>query len=243
MERNYPIHDKELLSVIRALQEWRHLLEGAKHQFEILNDHRNLVYFATSQNLNRRQARWSLYLSRFHFSLVHRAGRKSGKPDALSRRADHKRGESDNQGQVLLTPDLFHAARTMRGGVTLEGLDQGLMNRIRDCKERDEKVVKAFRELGASKGVLHGAEWAEEDGIILFNGKVYVPVDGQLRHDIVHQLHDTPMAGHPGRWKTLELVSRNYWWPGISRYISKYVKGCDRCNRALRSFPLHRLGS
>ena len=39
VERNYPIHDKELLSVIRGLQEWRHLLEGARHMFEILNDH------------------------------------------------------------------------------------------------------------------------------------------------------------------------------------------------------------
>ena len=85
VERNYPIHDKELLSVIRGLQEWRHLLEGARHKFEILNDHRNLVYFTTAQNLNRRQARWSLYLSRFDFQLVHRAGKKSGKPDALSR--------------------------------------------------------------------------------------------------------------------------------------------------------------
>src|ERR1700748_3749032 len=102
VERNYPIHDKEMLSVIRGLQEWRHLLEGARHKFEILNDHRNLVYFAMAQNLNRRQARWSLYLSRFDLQLVHRAGRQSGKPDALSRRADHKKGERDHWDQVLL---------------------------------------------------------------------------------------------------------------------------------------------
>ena len=69
-----------------------------------------------------------------------------------------------------------------------------------------------------------------------FNGKVYVPKDGQLRHDIVHQLHDTPMAGHPGRWKTLELVTRNFWWPGVSRYVAKYVKSCDRRNRT-KVFP------
>ena len=44
-ERNYAIYDKELLSVIRGLEEWRHILEGTKHTIEILNDHRNLMYF------------------------------------------------------------------------------------------------------------------------------------------------------------------------------------------------------
>src|SRR5882724_9458824 len=64
-ERNYEVHDKELLSVIQGLKEWRHVLEGTKYTIEILNDHRNLMYFRTSQNLNCRQARWSLWLVRF----------------------------------------------------------------------------------------------------------------------------------------------------------------------------------
>src|SRR5882724_9383233 len=55
-ERNYVIHDKELLSVICSLEEWRHNLEGTKHTIEILNDHRNLMYFWTSQDLNRHLA-------------------------------------------------------------------------------------------------------------------------------------------------------------------------------------------
>src|SRR6202012_1418967 len=95
-ERNYEIYDKEMLSVIRALIEWRHLLEGAAHTFDIFNDHRNLTYFMGAQNLNRRQARWSLYLSRFNFLMHHRPGKSAGKPDALSRRVDHQSGSIDN---------------------------------------------------------------------------------------------------------------------------------------------------
>ena len=68
---NYAIYDKELLSVIRGLKEWRHILEGTKHTIKILNDHRNLTYFRTAQTLNCRQAQWSLYLSRFDYSLAH----------------------------------------------------------------------------------------------------------------------------------------------------------------------------
>jgi hypothetical protein len=233
-ERNYQIYDKELLSVIRALKEWRYLLEGATHPIEIYNDHRNLTYFMGAQDLNRRQARWSLFLSRFHFTMHHRPGRHSGKPDALSRRSDHKKEEKDNTSQVLLTPEFF--AVKAAGGVVLTTEDTSILERIKKCRNRDEAVVKAVKELKNSQGNLHKAEWAEEDGIVTFQGKVYVPKDGALRHDIVHSHHDATIAGHPGRWKTLELVSRNYWWPGISRYVAAYLKGCDRCNR-MKIFP------
>jgi hypothetical protein len=69
------------------------------------------------------------------------------------------------------------------------------------------------------------------DGLLTFRGKIYVPNDRDLRRRIVAQHHDTAIAGHPGRWKTLELVSRNYWWPQMSRYIGIYVRHCDLCNR------------
>jgi len=89
VERNYEIHDKEMLAIIRALQEWCHFVEGAEHQFEIWTDHKNLEYFMSAKQLNRRQARWSLYLAQFNFLLHHKPGKSMGKPDALSWRADH----------------------------------------------------------------------------------------------------------------------------------------------------------
>jgi len=71
VEQNYEIHDKEMLAIIRALEEWRHFLEGARHPIEIWTDHKNLEYFMTAKKLNRRQARWSLYLAHFDFKLTH----------------------------------------------------------------------------------------------------------------------------------------------------------------------------
>jgi hypothetical protein len=236
-ERNYDIHDKELLAIIRALEEWRHFLEGAKHQFEIYTDHQNLKYFQTAQKLTRRQARWSLFLSRFDFTMVHRAGKQSGKPDALSRRSDHKRGESDNQNQVLLRPQWFKIAAAQRGHAAISAAEKDVLREIRNCKEQDEAVVKAVEELRtAGTNRLTSAEWSEESGLILFRGKVYVPKNLKLRTKIVQLHHDTPVAGHPGRWKTLELVSRNYWWPNISRFIGQYVNTCHACNRT-KTYP------
>ena len=61
-EWNYLVADKEMLSVIQALEQWRYYLEGARHQFKIWNDHANLQWFITRQDLNRRQAQWAMYI-------------------------------------------------------------------------------------------------------------------------------------------------------------------------------------
>ena len=67
--------------------------------------------------------------------------------------------------------------------------------------------------------------------MILKEGKVYVLKDKELRIEIIQLYHDVPAAGHGGRWKTVELVTRNYWWPGVTRDVGKYVEGCDLYQR------------
>jgi len=105
-ERNYEIHDKEMLAVVRCLEAWRHFLEGATVKFKIWTDHKNLEYFMKVQKLNWRQARWALYLSRFNFMLKHVLGSKVGKADSLSRRPDWKVGvERDNKDETLVKPE------------------------------------------------------------------------------------------------------------------------------------------
>ena len=84
-ERNYEIHNKEMLAIIRGLENWRYLLEGTCFKFEIWTDHKNLEYFMKVQKLNQRQAQWALYLSRFDFTLKHITGTKMEKVDGLSR--------------------------------------------------------------------------------------------------------------------------------------------------------------
>jgi len=104
-KRNYEIHNKEMLAVIRCLEAWKHYLEGMKVQFEIWTDHKNLQYFMTSQKLNHRQARWVLYLSRFNFVLKHIPGKSIGKVDGLSRRPNWQEGvENNNKNRTLIKP-------------------------------------------------------------------------------------------------------------------------------------------
>jgi len=140
-ERNYEIHDKEMLAVIRYLEAWRHYLERAKLEFEIWIDHKNLQYFMTSQKLNHRQARWALYLSRFNFILKHVPEKSMGKVDGLSRRPDWQEGvERDNEDQKLIKPEWIRGVETLME-------EENLREIIRKAQEGDEKIVKAVEEL------------------------------------------------------------------------------------------------
>jgi len=144
VEQNYEIHDKEMLAIIRALEEWRHFLEGATHPVEIWTDHKNLEYFMMAKKLNHRQACWSLHLARFDFLLHHCPGRTMGKPDALSRRADHGNEASDNENIVLLRPEFLTVCALE--GVELAGVEQKILSDIRKGNwkgDQEEPIAKA----------------------------------------------------------------------------------------------------
>jgi len=72
-------------------------------------------------------------------------------------------------------------------------------------------------------------DWNLEDGIILYRGQVYVPKNESLRRDIVKKYHNHVAIGHPGRWKTYKVISREFWWPGMSTFVKDYMDGCATC--------------
>jgi len=157
----------------------------------------------TSQNLNHRQARWALYLSRFNFTLKNVLGSKIGKVDGLSRRSNwEKGGEGDNEERVLLKPEWVKSIQA--GELIVEGVD--ILEKIRKSEARDDEVIKAVKEIKkAGVKMLRDKEWREEDGLMLKEGKVYVPKNKALRVEkldyiMIHLWGDMEDSGRQQRW-------------------------------------------
>ena len=111
-EQNYDIYNRELLSVIHALEHWHHYLQGTTHPVTLLTNHKNLTYFCQPQKLSRRQARWMMFLQDFNLHFVHLPGSAMGPANALSRLLDPDTS-SDNIDVTVLPDDLFIRAIDM----------------------------------------------------------------------------------------------------------------------------------
>ena len=113
--------------------------------------------------------------------------------------------------------------------VVVEGPEVDMLEKIKKARSKDKDVVRVVEEM-KKVGVkeLWGNEWQIEEDLVLKEGKVYVLKDEKLRAEVIWLHHDVPAAGHGGRWKTVELVMRNYWRPGVIRDVGKE---CDLCQR------------
>ena len=148
-----------------------------------------------AQKLNQRQARWSLYLSRFDSALKHVASKNMGRADSLSKRVDWvEEVEKNNENQIMLKEEWLEV-RAMEQLV--EEPEDGIVKRIKETKYKDEKVIKVIEEMKKiGVKMLRDEEWQIEKRLVLKEGRVYVPKDEKLRVEIIWLHHDTPIAGH-----------------------------------------------
>jgi len=116
--------------------------------------------------------------------------------------------------------------------VIIERSKVDIIRKIKKGRTKDEEVVRVVEKMKKTGvKILQRDEWQMEEDLVLKEGKVYMLKDKELQTEIIQLHHDIPVAGHGERWKTMELVTRNYWWPGVTRDIGRYVEGCDMCQR------------
>lgn len=202
-EKNYTTTEQELLGVINALKQWRCYLEGP--QITLVTDHNPNTFIDTQKSLSRlsrRQVRWIEHLARFNYTWEYRPGRINV-ADPLSR----------------LHALLIAAQVRARYEFTSDLLDL-----LRAGYEHDGYFKNP-------RAMVKHSIICDEDGIYRCQGAVVVPDHRELRNRILKELHDSPYAGHRGVERTLELVSREFWWPGITADVKRYVGSCDLCQR------------
>ena len=249
-ELNYEIYDKEMLAIVDSLEHYRHYFEGLGHRVMIYSDHQNLLWFTETKVYNRRQARWAEKLSKFDFVITFRPGRQGGKPDALSRRPDYVAENSADKAKPMtfLKPtqidttgiDPTYSLNSMV--LKSIGVNTGLQRDILAALPEDPEVSPYLEHLN-NPTLSRNAELPENfsmdpNGLLLKEGLVYVPAVDAIKLQILQDCHDGRTAGHLGQEKTLELVSRDYIWPGMRRFVKEYVRTCDTCAR--NKTPRHR---
>ena len=97
-ECNYEIYDKKLLIIVRIFKEWHPKCAEilVKEFIRVINDHRNLKHFMTTKQLNRRQTRWTKFLSKFNFKIKYRSNVQETKPDNLIQRSQNVSSSFDD---------------------------------------------------------------------------------------------------------------------------------------------------
>ncbi|MBW0489974.1 hypothetical protein O181_029689 [Austropuccinia psidii MF-1] len=231
-ELNYEIHDKEPLGIVWALKWWRDFFLSLSSPFEVLTNHNSLQYFMSSEVLTCCQAGWAEFLSEFHFSITYHPGRLATLPDALSHRDNiyPERGEdfiSKNpiNFQQLIKQDEVQPSRHF--AVKVESFSN-LIESIQKKLWQDSQYRSILQELGKGKSV-QDCSLDSSSQLLLFKDGLVVPNDPTIQLSILQKRHDSPLAGHPGKEKTLKLVKRDFHWYGMTQFIKDYVSSCKQC--------------
>jgi len=143
--------------------------------------------------------------------------------DAFSQRPDHITDEIDNDDIIVLSDDIF---------IKMIGLE--LQDEIKNETTKDDffaKALQAVKENGPLPIRCSLEDWKTEEGLLFFKDRCYIPLHEELHQEIVKQYHDSLTGGHPGYFKTLELIHQNYWWPGMTVFVKNYVMGCAICQQ------------
>ena len=187
-----------------AIRKFRYYLEG--YRFTIVTDHSSLRWLYNLKNPTGRLARWALDLLEYDFEILHKNGTLHRVPDALSRMFE----EGEPEQIAVMEP-------------------------IQDewCVRRREAVI-------GSPGKYHG--WRVDNGRLYRNRnnplledllddqdawKLVLPKEN--RPEVLHEVHGTPEAGHLGIEKTYHRASIRYFWPGMFKDVSAFVRSCETC--------------
>jgi hypothetical protein len=205
-EINNATHDLALVSIVDALRMWRHYLMGRK--FELRTDHSGLKYLFEQPTLNAIQTRWMEFLSEYKFDIKHINGKVNKVVDALNRRV-HK----------------MHAP-------TISMYKTYLKDRILEVVTANQHYVQ-FKEILQQNDIQHKYKdyKLEEDGILLFRNRVYVPNSQELRNLVLKEMHNVPYVGHIGCHKTIKTIRGQYFVFVMKKDVTDYVTRCMECQK------------
>ena len=265
-ELNYPVHEKELLAIIRALKKWRVDLLGSP--FFIYTDHKTLENFNMQKDLLRRQARWIELMSQYDAKIVYVKGEDNTVADALSRLPSHATTDDaensahhpydycpDDIDSINIVASIFcpefstpqESAHSLAHGPTLNSVNSILnisadTRLLQDIKSGYKEDTWCKRLPVATPSFL---DLQLKDDLWYVGNRLIIPRTGNLRETLFQLAHNT--LGHFGFDKTYGSLRKEYYWPNMRQDLENgYIASCPDCQRNKSSTvkpigPLHPL--
>jgi hypothetical protein len=210
-EKNYPVHKKELLAIMRALKKWHSDLIGIP--IVVYTDHRTLQNFDTQHDLSRRQLRWQEFMSQYDMTIVYIPGEDNTIADALSH-VPAGAFPGENVSQVTLG---INATLTIMA-------DPSILCSIQEGYAKDDFCQKIISTAPTTLGI------STSNGLWYIGDRLLIPRTSTLREDLFRLAHDT--TGHFGADKCYATLRDAYYWPNMRRDLEKaYIPSCADCLR------------
>ena len=227
-ERNYSVHEKELLGVLHAVQQWNCFLEGSR--FTVYTDHSSLIWLNQLKEPSRRQARWVDILQGHDFEVLYVKGAQN--PADAFTRVPWQDQLKDDEDEPIREPLLV--IRALRTALADAGLRINVSaSKLKEWKESSEKLLKTSENLPPlHKSIIqayftdpnyNNPEWINKnelvfkDGIYYKSGRIAIPDIQAVKNTILMEQHDSILGGHLGMNKTIEKVSRLFWWSSMQK--------------------------
>jgi hypothetical protein len=194
-QRNYPVHEWELLAIVEALKAWRCFLYGAATPIDIFTDHHSLQWINTQPNLSARQSRWVEQLQDYSFKVQHLKGADNGAADALSRRADHEAAHAAEaearlragdtevvQSRLRLETAALTRSRTGASAAASEKEARAVDDRVSDAEEVPASSGAPGPSVRGSSHVVAASLMDDIRRVALTDVDYYVPLLSRAEH-------------------------------------------------------------
>ena len=236
-EKNYGITELETLGLVWAVKYFRPFILG--YPCLVFTDHAACLSLLGSPHPSGKLARWAMAIQEMDLTIKHRAGKRNGNADALSRVLEDSTAEmSSTVLTVLAQDDLTAATQSFSPEV------QEQLRDIQQQQQRDPELLPLINylrsgelpeeEKAARKIVMESAKYDLMDGILYFlypaaPHRSCIVVPKVLQMPLLEETHGGTFAGHFAERKTHDRLRRYYWWRGMRADVRRYCRGCLPC--------------
>jgi hypothetical protein len=200
-------YEKELLSLVSAVQKWRPYLLG--QPFTVKTDQQSLKFLLEQKIATISQQRWISKLIGYDFIIEYKKGQENCVADALSRKFEA------GPATVALSLSLISFP-------TPTWVDD-----LKASYEQDPETQCIF--LSLQQGIPNSHGFSLQQGLLLKKGRLWVVRKSPFKLQLLAFVHSNLTVGHSGYHKTVHHAKANFYWRGMRQDIRRFVQECEVC--------------